>query len=309
MKDKHIIIEQLYQELLAQDPSLANHKKEYIWLLERMSDNIPEIKQDPLFFWTLKHKITNHFTTTAQPIWDQNFWHKFFLYWFPTLAIGVALLYVLPIISLSSSDTDRSPIVVDQRTWITNDMLIATDDTSVQEQAAASTLSVWQETSQQDYNPTVQPTSYHSKEAIPPEPTLARQVDQDQTPESVELSDDTSLMMYSVPSEDTSFDNEKISPYTRWTNSKQWQVDYNIYYDKAYTRLSNGVFADGLLRIKSCDRSFTLQDPISLSRWPNLRHITAIPLDTIDSKSYGLIFTIIDEQIMNIEWYEQLCQK
>lgn len=96
MKKNTSNIEQLFQELVSQDPSFASQKKEILWLLERMTQHTPSVSIDPLFQNRLKDNLQYHLISQNTQAPQMNAWQKFLLYGIPSLAIGLALIYVLP---------------------------------------------------------------------------------------------------------------------------------------------------------------------------------------------------------------------
>ena len=80
-----------------------------------MSEHVPQVELNPQFAKNLKNNLRYHLISQYEPAPALNLWQKFMLYGFPTLAIGVALIYVLPMIPLSEhrplSDT---PAFTDQ---------------------------------------------------------------------------------------------------------------------------------------------------------------------------------------------------
>jgi hypothetical protein len=61
-----------------------------------MTQHIPDIEFDPQFQSRLKDNLRYHLVSQYAPQPQINVWQKFFLYGLPSLAIGIALLYVLP---------------------------------------------------------------------------------------------------------------------------------------------------------------------------------------------------------------------
>ncbi len=301
MTDKKTTIEQLYQELVSQDPSLANHKKEIIWLLTRMESNVPEIVQDPMFFWNLKNKLRYHLITRHEPAPTPNLWQKFLLYGFPTLAIGVALVYILPILPFSQSNIENEKMqptmrqmdteIINKITheWSSKDITMDRQDTPTTTRATTLQLPTQEDT---QLNTTTTPPSSESQKIS--DSILSHDQTESVESKSSVMPASADMMMYK----------QNIPSYTQTLKLNNLTTDYTISYDK-----NGNLIIDALIMIKWCEVSYTLHNPISLSRWPNLWHVTAVPMSSPDSTSYDLILTIINKEIITIEWYEQLCQK
>lgn len=167
MTQKHTThIEQLFQELVSQDQSFVSQKKDIFWLLERMTQHTPSVSLDPLFKKRLKDNLHYHLISQYTPAPQMSGWQKFLLYGIPSLAIGLALIYVLPILpGQHSVDTvttttlhpgNQSPVIV------TSDS-ITTDSTN----SATTTVKTSSQSSYQQKN-----TISSSHNDTPPDSSL-----------------------------------------------------------------------------------------------------------------------------------------
>ena len=96
MTDPSSIQQQLREELLREDPGLIDQKTKYLKFFNDLQQSQPELSQDPLFQQHLKDRLRYHLITQYQPVLQQARRHKFLLYGMPTIALGVALLYIFP---------------------------------------------------------------------------------------------------------------------------------------------------------------------------------------------------------------------
>ena len=199
-----------------------------------MDQHIPDVEQDPMFFWNLKNKLRYQLIGQHAPNPQPNAWQKFLLYGFPSLAIGLALIYILPLNPLQPTPT-------------------------VSESASSSELTSWQ---------------------------------------VIQGDNNTEDVIY----EDNSFKSSRkdeeqirIEGYSKLT----YILSYNDLWD---------LNISGTIYVPWCEIVYTLQDPISLSRWPNLRGITVISPDTTDIWKQYLTLTIENDSIADVEWIENLCK-
>ena len=284
MKAKKQHIEQLRQELLAQDPSLAWEKEKYIWLLSRMDQHIPDVEQDPMFFWNLKNKLRYQLIGQHAPNPQPNAWQKFLLYGFPSLAIGLALIYILPLnplqptptVSESASSSELTSWQVIQGDNNTEDIIY--EDKVIQEKKTLPSPQSLQ-----------QPTKTNNKSS--PELRTANMIEQDIDQESAALSYEDNSFKSSRKVEEQI----RIEGYSKLT----YILSYNDLWD---------LNISGTIYVPWCEIVYTLQDPISLSRWPNLRGITVISPDTTDIWKQYLTLTIENDSITDVEWIENLCK-
>ncbi len=103
MKKNTTHIEQLYQELLSQDPSLVSQKSEILWLLERMTEHTPSVSIDPLFQNNLKSRLEHHIhyiqnlkTNPPEVNPRINRLARLISYGLPAVALGVIIFLALP---------------------------------------------------------------------------------------------------------------------------------------------------------------------------------------------------------------------
>lgn len=101
MTIKKLSPEQLFQELVLQDPSFASDKNDILWLLKRMTQHTPSVSIDPLFQKNLKSRLEYHIQHSLwnqphQPIKNLNRLARLISYGLPTIAIGVIVFLVLP---------------------------------------------------------------------------------------------------------------------------------------------------------------------------------------------------------------------
>ena len=306
MKEKEAKRDQLRKELLSQDASLVWEKEQYLWLLSRVNQNIPDIEQDPMFFSTLKNKLRYHLITKYVPAPQPNSWQKFMLYGFPSLALGLALIYILPLHSL-----DPTPLSPD---------VIVFSGTSVSEDSelqdiqgiADSNDRLWESTARQEKETSLAPQqdnlALKQRSIIPQE--LKTSSIQDS---SSSKQDESNLQSATFMQQGDTWDwaelssyNNNFEHYSRGTNTKDWQLDYNVSYDENDITYSSPIFLDGKLLVKSCNKVVFLDNPISLSRWPGLRWVRTSASDD-ETPSYDLIITIEKDNIVAIEWLEELC--
>lgn len=296
--------EQIREELIQQDPSFSIHKKEYDWLIERMLSHKPQIEQDEFFQSQLRDRLRYHLITQYLPTPQINRWQKFLLYGTPTIAIGITLIFVIPIFSLvQQDDTIGIQPIMMQRSH-TNSTWEEHYEWKINE---ITTDSIWD----MHYDTTTSMESTY----------------RDYRPESISHSNESYDMMVSewyewtVIIDDTTLDQSQlfmtepasaIEPmmmkiqeplYHQSLRINNLTTDYTISYDE-----NGNLWLDALITIEWCDTSYTLHNPLSLSRWPNLWHVEALPQYSIDSKSYSLTLTVQDNTITAIDWYEYLCQ-
>jgi len=87
-----------------------------------MTQHTPSVSLDPLFQKRLKDNLRYHMVSQYTPAPQMSGWQKFLLYGLPSLAIGLALIYVLPTLpGQHSVDTvttttihpeNQSPVIV-----------------------------------------------------------------------------------------------------------------------------------------------------------------------------------------------------
>lgn len=141
MTDNQIIIEQLFEELVSQDPSLQDQKEDILWLLSRMSDNVPPVSIDPLFQSNLRSRLETHIqymndlkARSTKPWFDMNRLSKLIAYGLPTIALGVMIFLALPWSDDPQHATLSTPPTATiewNNTDINKTSLESTDDTSI----------------------------------------------------------------------------------------------------------------------------------------------------------------------------------
>ncbi|AKH33283.1 hypothetical protein XF24_00960 [candidate division SR1 bacterium Aalborg_AAW-1] len=96
-------LEQLYQELLSQDPSLVSQKKEIVGLLERMTEHTPSVDIDPHFQSNLKSRLEYHVqylnnlkSNPPQSNPHINRLARLISYGLPAVVLGVIIFLALP---------------------------------------------------------------------------------------------------------------------------------------------------------------------------------------------------------------------
>jgi hypothetical protein len=146
MKKNNINIEQLFQELVSQDPSFTSQKKDILSLLKRMTQHTPSVSLDPLFQKQLKDNLHYHLISQYTPAPQMSGWQKFLLYGIPSLAIGLALIYVLPTLpGQHSVDTvttttihpeNQSPVIVTSDSITTDNTNSATTTVKTSSQSS-----------------------------------------------------------------------------------------------------------------------------------------------------------------------------
>ena len=103
MKNNINNIEQIFQELVKQDPSFSLQKKEIVALITRMIEHIPSVSIDPAFQSNLKLRLENHIqyihNLKANPPQGNsriNRLARLMSYGLPAVAIGVIIFLALP---------------------------------------------------------------------------------------------------------------------------------------------------------------------------------------------------------------------
>lgn len=298
MKDHTSQREQLREELLSQDASLAWQKEKFLWLFEHVDNNIPEIDQDPLFFWRLKDKLRYHLITKYEPAPQPTSWQKFMLYGFPSLALGLALIYIIPWFQETITSPELDKVIFSGYSEWEQIREEPIENTSIREKKLpeenkASEIPLPQQN---------QATIINEKNFPSWSQEVSSQEDDNSTLRSTSIMNEND----NVSSQAMYRDNTNFDYYTRGTSTKAWQLDYNVSYDENDTSHSSPMFLDGKLLIRSCNKLFLLDNPISLSRWPGLRAVSASAYDN-ETSNYDLVLTIEQDDIVSIEGRDKLC--
>lgn len=311
MKKNTTHIEQLYQELLSQDPSLVSQKSEILWLLERMTEHTPSVSIDPLFQKNLKSRLEHHIhymhNLKANPPEVSpriNRLARLISYGLPAVALGVIIFLALPYnpttapIETTIDNYDSLP----QKQWDNIPTTTIEDKPMI--------IQTKSQIPQQTEKIIPQDISVKQEETYKAEPMMLKTTS---TPEWSET--ENTIINNTMMIEDTNLSKKPLpistqddfSQYNNWITNKEWQLDYNIAYDMQDTKLEHGIFIDGLLLIRSCNQSFVLDNPKNISNQPNLLLVEA--KSDILKESHILTLTMENNQIIDIQWYEKLCQQ
>ncbi len=301
MPRNDITIEQLFQELLSQDPSLASQKKEILWLLERMTEHTPSVSIDPLFESRLKDNLRYHMVSQYTPAPQINNWQKFLLYGLPSLAIGLALIYVLPNLPWQSDHTiiipdTPAPIITTSQPETTNSITNTPPSSGIVKQkeiVIPSQQSVKKE--QQNSSQTTAPLTYDAKSSDPiitTEPMMLKTIS---TPEWWEsTTSDTMMIQEDIPSSQKSTALSPTIKQTMYTNDIL-TLHYSLY------RSWEDIQFEGM--IDHCKNSYTISE--YLVNVSSDATIHSIAKDSNSEQEIKLTITFKDSLITHIKWWDQ----
>lgn len=91
------LFQNLWDELLHDNPDLESQKSYFLELFERLITNKPKIDQDPLFEKQLRDRLRFHLITQYEPAPAMNRWHKLLIYGAPTIIVATFLVAILPL--------------------------------------------------------------------------------------------------------------------------------------------------------------------------------------------------------------------
>ncbi len=253
MKKNTINIEQLFQELVSQDPSFASQKKDILWLILRMTQHIPSVSIDPLFQNNLKSRLEHHISyinnlkaNPPQVNPSINRLARLISYGLPAVALGVIIFLALPYHPTSIDQTNIVP-----HTEITEDssqIVVETAD----EQASQS---------QDKYIiPKTTPTTSSENKDKP----LTQQDPIENTAEPIEsvpmmLKTSSPIVWWdalNTPSPMTTKESQLLQP----TTIVQQYTDEEVHLSYTIDISWNDLLLQGTL--ENCDHKYTLSEPL-----------------------------------------------
>ncbi len=243
MTDPSSIQQQLREELLREDPGLIDQKTKYLKFFNDLQQSQPELSQDPLFQQHLKDRLRYHLITQYQPVLQQARRHKFLLYGMPTIALGVALLYIFPF-SFPDFSAEESMM---KSPW----EVVSWGAVLEQE-----TTDLWDEDDSISSYDAWWASDKPTQAAIPAEEINAESFEWNQDNEE-DMSAARSMMpmMFSWDNTSSSWSTEsphKKTPSSQIKETAHWKLTYNT----TPTEWSENWTLKGILHLKKCNEDF-----------------------------------------------------
>ena len=142
-----------------------------------MTQHTPIVSIDPLFESRLRDNLRYHMVSQYTPAPQMNNWQKFLLYGLPSLAIGLALIYVLPSVPSQSDTTNitdtSSPILTTSEPETTNSTTTPSVSSNIKNKKETSILpQQFVKKEQQNSSQIVVPSIYNAKTAQSSDPVI-----------------------------------------------------------------------------------------------------------------------------------------
>ncbi len=297
MKKNTTHIEQLYQELLSQDPSLVSQKSKIIWLLERMTEHTPSVSIDPLFQKNLKSRLEHHIqyihNLKANPPQVNpriNRLARLISYGLPAVAIGVIIFLALPY-NPTTAPIETTPNEYNSLLQEQSDSLPIT--TTIEDKPTI--IQTKSQIPQQTEKIIPQDISVKQEETHTSEPMMLKTISTPSTPEWWEsTTNDTMMIQEDIPSSQKSTPLSPTSQQIIYTNNTL-TLNYNLY------RSWEDLLLQGTLDY--CKQNYTITEPLV---WvSNTSTIVAQIKDTSSDTTPRISLYFTDGLITDVQWLSQ----